>query len=136
MLSQEILQHVSWEAGNVLFPLFPLGSVSPIISGPTEGTMSVGSKVSQKSSIEEAASTAAREVTRNISDSGAPFLVPEPGSSPAICHINTVPLPTPFRNSTRGTPQASVRQFHLTLPDSHSWPESFTVHVGDPATLS
>lgn len=88
------------------------------------------------SSIVEAVSTAAREVTRNISDSGASFLAPDPGSSPAIYHISIVSLPTPFRSSTRDTPQASVgRPFHLVLPDSQSWPGTFSVHVGDPATL-
>lgn len=43
--------------------------------------MSAGSQVSQMSTTVEVASTAAREVTRNISDSGASFLTPDPGSS-------------------------------------------------------
>lgn len=89
MLSQEALQHVSWGAGNTLCPVPLLGSVSPIVSGTTESTMSVGSKVSQMSSI-------VREVTGNISDAGTSFLAPDPGSRPAICHISTVPLPTPI----------------------------------------
>lgn len=137
MLSWEASEHVSWEAGNTLFPLFLLGSVSPIVLGSIEGTMSVGSKAIQMSSIVEAISTAAREVTRNIRDSGASFLASDPGNRPAICHISTGSLPTPFRNSTEDTPPVSVgRQFHLVLPDSQSRPGTFSVHVGDPATLS
>lgn len=45
MLSQEALEHVSWEAGNALFPSFLSGFVSLMVLGPIEGTMSVGSNV-------------------------------------------------------------------------------------------